>query len=113
MHYRYASSMIIRDRLSLRCAEVASVSSYRRFIAAMDKWVDSLIDEAADREKGHIRGIADYLELRRNTVGVYPSFLFLEVGLDIPDEVMEHSAIRLLLNLLIEVTVLANVSYST
>jgi Delta6-protoilludene synthase len=79
----------------------------------MNEWVDSVVDQAADREKGYIRGIADYLELRRITVGGYSTFVFMELGLDIPDDVMEHSTIKSLNNLVVETTVLANVSNST
>jgi Delta6-protoilludene synthase len=105
--------MTILDRFSMRCIEVTSVSSRNRFIAAFEEFVYAVIDEAADRANGRIRGIADYLELRRLTIGGYPSFLCLELGLDIPDEVMEHPAIKSLLSLLAETIVLTNVSYST
>jgi Delta6-protoilludene synthase len=111
MCHLYASLMTF-DRFSLRCIEVTSVSSQRRFIAAFGEYVQSVIDEAADRENGRIRGIADYLELRRLTIGGYPSFLCLELGLDIPDDVMEHPGVKSLLSLLAETVVFTNVSYS-
>lgn len=68
-----------------------------------------MIDEAADRAAGHVRSIADYLELRRLTIGGYPSFLCFELGLDIPDEVMEHPGIKSLLSLVAETILLTNV----
>jgi hypothetical protein len=73
--------------------------------------VYAVIDEAADRAQGRIRGIADYLELRRLTIGGYPSFLCLELGLDIPDEIMEHPAISSLFSLTAETILLTNVRY--
>jgi Delta6-protoilludene synthase len=109
----YASLIMIFDRFSLRCNEVTTVSSQKRFIAAFEQYVQAVIDEAADREKGRIRGIADYLELRRLTIGGYPSFLCLELGLDIPDDVMEHPGVKSLLSLLAETIAFTNVSYST
>jgi len=68
-----------------------------------------VIDEASDRSRGHVRGIADFLELRRLTAGAYASFFSVELGLDIPDEVMEHPALELLRSLAADSTVLINV----
>ena len=68
-----------------------------------------MIDEASDRTRGHVRGIADFLELRRLTAGAYASFFSVELGLDIPDEVMEHPALELLRSLTADSTVLTNV----
>jgi len=68
-----------------------------------------VIDEASDRERGHVRGIADFLELRRLTAGAYASFFSVELGLDIPDEVMAHPALESLLSLAADSTVLTNV----
>jgi len=68
-----------------------------------------VIDEASDRARGHVRGIADFLELRRLTAGAYASFFSVELGLDIPDEVMAHPALESLLSLAADSTVLTNV----
>jgi hypothetical protein len=68
-----------------------------------------VIDEASDRTKGQIRGIADFLELRRLTAGAYASFFSVELGLDIPDEIMEHPALEALRSLAADSTVLTNV----
>ena len=68
-----------------------------------------MIDEASDRARGHIRGIEDYLKLTRLTAGGYPSFLAVEAGLNIPDEVMAHPAIESLCAYAAESLVLTNV----
>lgn len=101
------------DRFSLRATEMISLSSQRRFLASFEEYVYAVIKEAADRAQGRTRGIVDYLELRRLTIGGYPSYLCLELGLDIPDEVMEHPAIKSLLSLVAETIALTNVSYAT
>jgi Delta6-protoilludene synthase len=72
-----------------------------------------VIEESADRGTGHIRSIPEYLELRRLTIGGYPSFLCFELGLDIPDEVMDHSGIKSLLALVAETVILTNVGVFT
>jgi hypothetical protein len=97
-------------RFSLQAIEVASTSSWKRFIAAFDEYFNSVINEAADRAAGHIRNIADYLRLRRLTIGGYPSYLCLELGLDLPDEVMEHPGMKSLLGLVADTILLTNVS---
>jgi hypothetical protein len=56
-----------------------------------------VIDEASGRTRGHVRGITDFLELRRLTAGAYASFSSVELGLDILREVMAHPAIEELL----------------
>jgi hypothetical protein len=104
--------MICLRRFWLRATKVASEPAQRRFIRGFTHYVYAMIDEAFDRASGHIRGIADYFQLRRLTVGGY-AFLFpVELGLDIPDEVMEHSTLQSLLSLAIDSIMLANVSLS-
>jgi len=96
----------------LRAIKVASESAQRRFIESFSAYVYAVIDEASDRSRGHVRGIADFLELRRLTAGAYASFFSVELGLDIPDEVMEHPALELLRSLAADSTVLINDLYS-
>ncbi|KAI9507316.1 terpenoid synthase [Russula earlei] len=96
----------------LRAITVASKSAQERFIVSFGGYVHAVIDEASDRTRGHIRGIADYLELRRLTSGAYASFFSVELGLDIPGEVMTHPALESLRSLAAESTVLTNDLYS-
>jgi Delta6-protoilludene synthase len=99
-------------RFWLRAISVASEPAQQRFIRSFSGYAYAVIDEASDRTSGHIRRIADYLELRRLTSGAYPSFFSVELGLDIPDDVMTHPAIESLLGLAAESTVLTNVGAS-
>jgi hypothetical protein len=69
-------------------------------------------NEASDRTSGQIRGIADYLQLRRQTAGGYATLFPMELGLDIPGEVMEHPALQSLISLTIDSFVLTNVRIS-
>ena len=69
-----------------------------------------MIEEASDRARGSIRGIEDYLGLTRLTAGPYPCFFPIEMDLDIPDEVMAHSSMKIIRSLAAESLVLANVS---
>ena len=100
---------LIIYRFALQAIQVASASSWNRFLAAYAEYLDSVIEESADRSAGDIRSIQEYLELRRLTIGGYPSFLCFELGLDIPDEVMEHPGIKYLLALVAETVLITNV----
>jgi len=96
----------------LRAINVASEAAQRRLLKSFAAYVYGVIDEASDRIGGRIRSIKDYLELRRLTAGPYASFLSVELGLDIPDEVMTHPAMESLLALIADSIVLTNDLYS-
>jgi hypothetical protein len=96
----------------LRAIKVASEPAQRRFIRAFTDYVYGVIDEASDGTGGHIRGITDYFQLRRLTAGAYASLFSVELGLQIPDEVMEHSALQSLLCLTADSIVLTNARIS-
>lgn len=104
--------MICLRRFWLRATKVTSEPAQRRFIRDFTHYVYGVIDEAVDRTSGHIRGIADYIQLRRRTAGGYASLFPVELGLDIPDEVMEHSTLQSLLSLTADSSMLANVYLS-
>ncbi|KAG5641346.1 hypothetical protein DXG03_005452 [Asterophora parasitica] len=99
----------ITQQFWLRAITVASEPAQRRFIASFASYVYGVIDEASDRTRGYVRGITDFLELRRLTAGAHASFFSVELGLDIPDEVIEHPALESLVSLAADSTVLTNV----
>ena len=71
-----------------------------------------MTDEASDRTRGHIRNVADYFQLRKLTAATYASLFPVELGLDIPDDVMEHSVLQSLCSLTTDSLVLTNVRIS-
>jgi hypothetical protein len=97
------------DRFWLRAIEVASEAAQRRFLKSFAAYVYAVIDEAADRNGGRIRGISDYLELRRLTAATFASCFPAELGLDIPDEIMTHPTMESLLVLAGDILILTNV----
>ena len=97
------------DRFWKRAVKVLSPVSQTRFISSFSEYVYSVIDEASDRAEGHVRSIEDYMKLVQLTSGVYPSFAAAEAGLNIPNEVMEHPALKSLCSLALESLVLTNV----
>jgi hypothetical protein len=59
--------------------------------------MDAVVEEAQDRTEHYIDGIDEFFDLRRNTCGVKPTFAMIEIGMDIPDEVMQNEHIAALI----------------
>lgn len=93
-----------------RTLEVSSKSSAERFIRNFDGYTDAVRQEAVDRDEGRERSIEEYMELRRGTIGVYPSFDYFLLEDDIPDEYIDHPAVASLALGAVDMTILANVS---
>ncbi|KAG9318942.1 terpenoid synthase [Chiua virens] len=72
----------------------ATAVSQTRFIQAMDEYLESVVQESIDKKERRILDVERYIDARRRTSGVKPSFSIYELGLDIPDEVMSHPAIQ-------------------
>lgn len=79
----------------------------------MSDYLDGTAEQAADRDRSHIRDVTSYFELRRKTIGVLSSFDMLLMNTEIPEEVFEHPVIVKLLSLAVDLTIIANVSSNT
>ena len=88
---------------------MASESSQRRFIKTYDDYCQSVVQQAADRDKKHIRDVESYFDNRRENIGAKPSFALLELDMNIPDNVMEHQTIVNLTNWAIDMIIMGNV----
>nr|QJQ03973.1 Pro1 [Armillaria gallica] len=71
--------------------KTASTQAQKRFIDTFDEYLESVVQQAADRNNSHVRGIESYLEVRRNTIGAKPSFALLEFDMQLPDESHQSS----------------------
>ena len=98
-----------RSSFWMRAIQTASKTSQRVFMSTFETYVDAVIQEAADRSKGHIRDIESYLEYRRHTAGSYPTFSLLYLDVDISLEVLEHPALKQLTLLAGDMIVILNV----
>ncbi|KAG2036834.1 terpenoid synthase [Suillus americanus] len=92
----------------------ASAQSQKRFIAALDLYLEGTMQQAIDRNEHRIRDIQSYINVRRDTIAMKPSFALLELGLDIPDEVMSHPIIETMTITSIDMIIIDNdiVSYN-
>ncbi|KIY69478.1 terpenoid synthase [Cylindrobasidium torrendii FP15055 ss-10] len=93
-----------------RCLRDGNVahSSADRFVKAFEKYTDGVVIQAADRDKDVIRSIDEYIAVRRDTVGCLPSYSFLILSDDIPNEIMEHPVVQALTQGSIDLSILAN-----
>jgi len=69
-----------------------------------------VVEEAEDRAHSRIRPIQDYLRLRRDTCGARPTLTLIEFGLDLPNEVTNHSTFVSLTQDAVDLIILVNVS---
>ncbi|KAK4184826.1 terpenoid synthase [Podospora australis] len=85
-----------------------------RFKESFRRYLDSVVQQSADRDTGKIWDIKSYFSLRRETIGCYPSYALLEFSLDIPEEVSTHPTIRRLEDLATDMISIGNdlVSYN-
>ncbi|EIW77082.1 terpenoid synthase [Coniophora puteana RWD-64-598 SS2] len=89
-----------------------SALTQQRFIATFDAYTAAVATQANDRDADFVRDIESYLAVRRNTIGTYPSFVFLELGMDLPEDVLEHSIIRDMQRYISELIAVSNDLYS-
>ncbi|KAK0437390.1 terpenoid synthase [Armillaria borealis] len=74
-------------------ATTASSTSQRYFVESFAHYTDSVVQQAEDRHRHHIRNVGDYFDIRRLTVGVYPLYGMLGLSYDLPDEVFNHPTV--------------------
>ncbi|KZT38060.1 terpenoid synthase [Sistotremastrum suecicum HHB10207 ss-3] len=95
-----------------RALPSASPSAAHRFVEEMQIWVNSVVQEATDRDHLITRTFDDFLLLRRQTGGVMPCFAMIGLGMDLPDSVIKHPAIVALTTHAIDMVILSNDIYS-
>ena len=61
-----------------------------RFLKDFIDYLNALPEEAADRASGRLRNLDEHFELRRQTGGLQPSFVFNVMHMDFPEDVSEH-----------------------
>ena len=89
--------------------KTASPSSQRHFLESFTAYLNSVIQQAADRDNDTIRSIESYFENRRENIGARPSFALLEFKLSLPDDVVDHPIIVELSNCSTDMIIIDNV----
>ena len=76
----------------------------------MDEYLESVVQESIDKKDHRILDVKSYIDVRRLTSGVKPSFSIIELGLDIPDDVMAHPAMQEMIIAAVDMVAFYNVS---
>ena len=89
--------------------KTASLSSQRHFLKSMSEYLDSVVQQAYDRDGNMVRTIDAYLEYRQTNIGIRPSFFALELELDLPYDVFYHPSILELSDCITDMVIVGNV----
>ncbi|KAJ7247396.1 terpenoid synthase [Mycena haematopus] len=96
----------------LNAIHIATPTFQRRFIEEFQIYLDSMVQKAQDRTEDHIRGIDEYFEVRRVTIGVKAAVVVNMIEMTIPDEVLENEHITTLIAATTDMILIANDVYS-
>ncbi|KAH8981004.1 terpenoid synthase [Lactarius akahatsu] len=88
--------------------KTASPQAQKRFIEVYGAFVRAIVQEAADRDRKHIRSIEEYFELRRDTISARPAFALIELDTNLPDEAVNHPVIEEMTILAVDMIILDN-----
>jgi len=69
-------------------------SSALRLRRSLEEYTDAVCIEANDRDDLHIRGIHEYIEIRRSSAATKAIFHICSLHVEIPEEIMAHPKIQ-------------------
>ena len=92
-----------------RAIKTATPTSQRHMIEGISEMFDSVVQQAADRDKNVSRSIESYIKFRRANICTPAMFVVMELGLDIPDKVFQHPVIADLRTQVTDMILLDNV----
>ena len=78
-------------------------------VESLTAYLNSVVDQAADRDNDRMRTVEEYLANRRENIGARPSYVPMELGMDFPDDVFYHPVIVELSYDIAELIILDNV----
>ncbi|KAJ6519123.1 terpenoid synthase [Mycena sanguinolenta] len=91
---------------------VVSTTAQKHFLDEFEMYTKAVVDQARDRDQFVFRDVESYMVLRRNNLGAKPAFALLEMEMEMPQDVFEHSALAKLRQLSVDMICLANDLYS-
>ena len=83
-----------------------------RFLWAWARFVQSVVDQARDRERGRLCTVEEHMAIRRLTIGAEPCYALAEMGLDLPQEVYDHPVLQELRADITDIIIYDNVSWT-
>lgn len=82
----------------------------KHFEESFTDYLNSVYDQALDRETNSLRTVESYFKTRRENIGARPSYMPAVLGIDIPDEAFYHPTVVELGYLIADLIILDNVS---
>ncbi|KAH9840951.1 isoprenoid synthase domain-containing protein [Rhodofomes roseus] len=76
-----------------RGIKTCTATSRKQFEKAFIDYLNSVVEQAADRDNVTIRTVTNYFPNRRENVGARPSFISAILGTDVPDEAFYHPVV--------------------
>ena len=80
----------LRHRFWVRVTKDSSPIGRKHFIAAFTRYMNSVVDQARDREEDSVRSVESYFDNRRLNIGALPAYIPGVFDLDIPNEAFYH-----------------------
>lgn len=74
--------------------KTATPTGQNHFLETVEAYVDAVVQQSADRDNDRVRTIEEFLKVRRDASGCYPSFAVIELDMDLPDDVWRHSSLE-------------------
>ncbi|KIY71260.1 terpenoid synthase, partial [Cylindrobasidium torrendii FP15055 ss-10] len=103
---------MMRDFWLRTLALKATDSFVERFLRDFEEYLETVWQQAVDRETGLVRPTADYFKMRRGTIGVRTSTTFMVVVEDLPKLVAEHPYVETMIRCSIDLSIMSNDIYS-
>lgn len=92
--------------------KTATPTSQKHFIQAFTDYLNSVVEQAADRDNDTIRTFESYMKTRRENIGARPSYVPAELGLNIPDEAFYHPVVVELSYYIADLIIIDNVGFN-
>ncbi|KAF9262878.1 terpenoid synthase [Marasmius fiardii PR-910] len=92
--------------------QVMSPSARRDFISEFESYTRSVVEQARDRDRLTVRQAETYMDIRRNDIGVKPSFALVLIGEDVAPGVLDSDLLTELKDYAADMIILANDLYS-
>ncbi|MCJ1345756.1 hypothetical protein MMC31_003965 [Peltigera leucophlebia] len=94
----------------VRLRAESTACAYKRFVDAMVEWILFIQKQIEMRVHNKYPAIEEYVLFRRVTVGMKPCFVMVEISrrIDVPDSVIQHPTIRVLLDISTDIVLLIN-----
>lgn len=81
-------------QLSERIAKNASPLTRQRWIDSYEYYLIGNIEESQDKITGTPYNVQSFMAIRERTIGCKPSYNLLEMGLHLPEEILEHPLVQ-------------------